>query len=333
MAGEDGERTIRAPAGVRRKPPPSGPGLRLLLWAAAASVVVIFAIVYFVFLVPPAFQIRLASRAEILAAAPVKLLIFRYDNDPHVVVLDFPNLHQQGEMLNRVAAFVEKAGLPHDRVLSDAELHAAILASGATPDTYYYGHDYRAADLVRFFRTMSEDRVAPDREERRLRALMRHLHWFAPGAVGALITLPGPGKVAGLDAAGRATILEHELSHGAYFTIPAYDAYVQNFFYNVLDQHDRAAFRHFLAGEGYDIQINDLVVNETQAYLMFTPDPRFFSAAVVGLPEARLERLRAEFWPGIPVAWLKRSVPAPTTVAAGAQGLSSRERDRSPQRH
>ncbi|MGH7188963.1 MAG: hypothetical protein ACREF0_07225, partial [Acetobacteraceae bacterium] len=257
---------------------------------------------------------------EILAADPVRLLIFRYDNDPNVVVLDFPSLHQQGEMLNRVAAFVEKAGLPHDRVLTAAELHAAILASGATPDTYYYGHDYRAADLVRFFRIMTRDGLAPDREERRLRALIRYLHWFAPGAVGALITLPGPGKAEGLDAAGRATILEHELSHGAYFTIPAYDVYVQNFFWNALDQQDRAAFRHFLAGEGYDTAITDLVINETQAYLMFTPDPRFFSAAVVGIARARLQALRAAFWPGIPVAWLKRSVPAPATIAAATAG-------------
>lgn len=296
-------------------PLPSGPGARLLAWAAGAAALVIVAIVYFIFLLPPGFQIRIASRAEILAADPVRLLIFRYDNDQNIVVLDFPSLHQQGEMLNRVAAFVEKAGLPHDRVLTDAELRAAIRASGSTPDNYYYGHDYRVADLVRFFRAMTRDRVAPDPEERRLRALLRYLSWFAPGAVGAIITLPGPGKAPGLDAAGRATILEHELAHGAYFTIPAYDVYAHNFFHDVLDQKERTAFRRFLAGEGYDTDINDLVVNETQAYLMFTRDPRFFSAALVGLTEARLHALRAEFWPGIPVGWLKHSVPAPATVA------------------
>lgn len=316
MAGEEAERTIRAAPRGQRKPLPSGPGARLLAWAAGAAALVVIAVVYFVFLLPPAFQIRSASSSEILAADPVQLLIFRYDNDPNIVVLDFPSLHQQGAMLNRVAAFVEKAGLPHDRVLSDGELSAAIRASGATPDNYYYGHDYRAADLVRFFRTMARDRIAPDPEERRLKALLRYLNWFAPGAVGAIITLPGPGKAPGLDAAGRATILEHELAHGAYFTIPAYDVYAHNFFHNVLDQKERTAFRRFLAGEGYDTENNDLVVNETQAYLMFTPDPRFFSAALVGLTEARLKALRAEFWPGIPVRWLKHSVPAPTTVAA-----------------
>ncbi len=330
MAGKEAERTIRPAAPARRVPPqPSAPGWRMLLWAAAAVVVVVLAVVYYLFLLPPPFHIQTADRAEILAADPQQLLIFRYSNDPQVLVLDFPSLHQQGQMLNRVAAFVEKAGVPHDRVLTDAELAAAIKASGATPDDYYYGHDYRAADLVRFFHLMASDRVAPTAEERRLRALLGFLHWFAPGTVGAIITLPGPGKAAGLDAKGRATILEHELSHGAYFTIPAYDVYVHRFYDNVLDPKDRAAFRQFLAGEGYDTGINDLIVNETLAYLMFTPDPRFFSPAVVGLPPARIQALREAFWPGIPVAWLKRFVPeAALASPSGAEAAAKPRRRR-----
>ncbi len=332
--GEDAEATVRAAGALGSRPPrPADSGKRMLLWAAVASGLVVFAAIYFAFLVPPRFQIRSAGRAGILAADPRHLLIFRYSNDPNVVVLDFPNLHQQGEMLNRVAAFVEKAGAPHNRVLTDSELAAAIRASGATPDTYYYGHDYRAADLVRFFHLMARDHVAPDPEERRLRALLAQLHWFAPGAVGAMITLPGPGKAPGLDERGRATILEHELSHGAYFTIPAYDVYANHFFHDVLSPQDRALFRRFLAGEGYDTRITDLVINETQAYLMFTPDPRFFSAALVGLTRARLEALRAIFWRGIPLGWLKRSVPPPGPVpgpipAAGGTAVAKPRRRR-----
>lgn len=318
MAGKEAERTIR-PA----------PARRMLLWAAAAVAVVVLAAVYYLFLLPPPFHIQTADRAEILAADTRHLLIFRYSNDPHVLVLDFPSLHQQGEMLNRVAAFVEKAGVPHDRVLTDAELAAAIKASGATPDDYYYGHDYRAADLVRFFHLMALDRVAPTAEERRLRALLGFLHWFAPGAVGAIITLPGPGKAAGLDARGRATILEHELSHGAYFTIPAYDVYVHRFYHNVLDPKDRAAFRRFLAGEGYDTGIDDLIVNETLAYLIFTPDPRFFSPAAVGLPAARIQALRKAFRPGIPVEWLKRFLPETALASpSGAEAATKPRRRR-----
>ena len=53
--------------------------------------------------------------------------------------------------LDRVAAFVEKANVPHDRLLDDAALNAAITASGDTVASYYYGHDYQAADLAQFF--------------------------------------------------------------------------------------------------------------------------------------------------------------------------------------
>lgn len=300
----------------------------MLVWAIAAAVVVIAVAVYYVFLRPPAFQIRSADRAEILAADPQHLLIFRYSHDPHIVVLDFPSLHQQGQMLNRVAAFVEKADVPHDRVLTDAELAAAIKKSGSTPDDYYYGHDYRAADLARFFHLMALDHVAPDPEERRLHALMGFLRWSAPGAVGALITLPGPGKAPGLDAKGRATILEHELSHGAYFTIPAYNAYVHRFYETGLDANDRAAFRKLLVSEGYDKAIHDLIINETLAYLMFTPDPRFFSAAVVGLPPARIEALREAFWPGIPVGWLRRFVPKAALYSQGGRDAPAKPRRR-----
>ena len=41
---------------------------------------------------------------------PTSLTVFRLADNPRILVLDFASLHEQGEMLNRVAAFVEKAG-------------------------------------------------------------------------------------------------------------------------------------------------------------------------------------------------------------------------------
>ena len=66
------------------------------------------------------------------------LTVFRFADNPRILVLDFASLHEQGKMLNRVAAFVEKAGLPHDRVLTDGELEPAIRAQGDTVETFYY---------------------------------------------------------------------------------------------------------------------------------------------------------------------------------------------------
>ena len=58
----------------------------------------------------PAFQIQAATEAEIGRHVTTSLTVFRFADNPHILVLDFASLHEQGKMLNRVAAFVEKAG-------------------------------------------------------------------------------------------------------------------------------------------------------------------------------------------------------------------------------
>ena len=111
----------------------------------------------------PAFQIETATEAEISQHVTTALTVFRFADNPAILVLDFASLHEQGKMLNRVAAFVEKARLPHDRVLTDSELNAAIQAKGDTVETYYFGHDYAAASLARFFALADSaaDRAGP----------------------------------------------------------------------------------------------------------------------------------------------------------------------------
>lgn len=141
---------------------------------------------------PPAerFEVGTADEAAILAHVAQHLTIFRFEANPNIVVLDFPTLRMQGEMLNRVATLVEKAGMPHDRVLTDAELDTAIRTRGDTVETYYYGHDYPAAALARFFALADRDHIALDPQEERLRALARQFGWLSPGATGAPIN-PG----------------------------------------------------------------------------------------------------------------------------------------------
>lgn len=287
---------------------PSDPGNRILWWGAASLVLLILSGVYFIFDTPPSFPLRTADAAEILAAHPARLLFFRFRPDPDVIVLDFPSLREQGRMLNRITALIEKEGMPRDRVLRDGELAATIRASGATPETYASRHAYPASALVRFFRLMAEDRVAPNREESKLRTLLGALHWFMPGAIGALIALPGalpgPGHLPGPDPSGRADLLFRALASAAYFVSPAYAAYAQHFFHDVLTPGEQALFRCFLASRGEDTDLTALVVNETQAALLFPPPG-------IGLAPGRLEALRARYWQGIPLGWLKRSVPNP----------------------
>lgn len=276
----------------------------------------------------PLFAIRTAGEAEILADEPDRLTVFRFAANPRILVLDFPSLRQQGLMLNRVAALIEKSGEPRDRVLGDAELDAAIRAAGETIETYYWGHDYRAADLARFFALADRDHVVLTPEEQELRGLLRQEGWLPGEAQGALISIPRVWSQPFIDPAVRATILHHELSHGEYFTDGVYAAFTKRFWQTCLSEDERARFRSFLGREGYDTGQEDLMMNEMQAYLMHTPDPRFFNARAVAISEDRLARLRMAFRADMPGGWLRDETPAVLTPAAATPARVPRRRRR-----
>ncbi len=249
-----------------------------------------------------------ADEAELREHDPAVLGVFRFAPNPAILVLDFPELATQGAMLNRIAAWAEKAGQPRDRVLGDAELAASIHASGATPDTYYYGHDYRGSDIVRFFALADRDHVALRPEEEQLRRLMKTAG-DEPFGFGALITVPRAHPQTRIDAGSRATILHHELAHGEYFTNAAYASYVALVWQTVLTADERAKVRAYLRRDGYDPALEDLMINEMQAYLIHTPDPRFFNERALGIPQARLAAIRQAFAAGMPSCWLRAETP------------------------
>jgi len=276
---------------------------------------------------PPAekpFALHSADEAGLLADSPAVLTVFRFAPDPQVVVLDFPSLQQQGEMLDRVAALTEKAGEPRDRVLTDAELAEAIRKGGDTVASYYYGHDYPAAALVRFFALADREHVTLDPPEERLRALTKELGWTDAHAKGALISFSRQGADKDITADVRAVILHHELSHGAFFTEPAYADYTWHFWRDTLTEAERGAIRHFLGSEDYDTANEELMANEAQAYLMFTDDPRFFLPLNIGMTEARRAELRAAFRAHLPLPWLRAALrPLPLPAAAAAISSSA----------
>jgi hypothetical protein len=61
------------------------------------------------------------------------------------------------------------------------------------------------------------------------------------------------------------------------------------------------------------------VINETMAYLLFTPDPRFFDPSMVGLDPDAIEALRAVLRPGVPEALQPLMVPPPGVLSAGTR--------------
>jgi hypothetical protein len=265
----------------------------------------------------PAFHVVSATEQQIRDDVPTDLTVFRFADNPRILVLDFASLREQGRMLNRIAALVEKAGLPHDRVVTDSELDSAISARGDTVETFYYGHDYAAASLVRFFNLADSEHVELNAQEEQLRALLHQENWFAPGVTAGLISLPAVGSNPKVTDAVRAAILRHELSHGEFFGNPAYAEYVHNFWLTALTELERAAFRSFLAREEYDAREEELMFNEMQAYLMFTRDPLFFAPTLAGLTKVRLAELQSRFLAGMPAGWLRdalASYPAAAIV-------------------
>jgi len=276
---------------------------------------------------PPApFALGFADEAAILDDPAEHLTLFRFAHDPRVVVVDFPSLEEQGRMLDRVGAFTEKAGLPRDRVLTDSELEAAIRERGDTVATFYYGHDYPAAALARFFALADRDHVVLSAPEERLRALVRQLGWLAPDAQGAVISLSREGADANVTRAARAAILHHELSHGGFFVTPAYADYTRRFWLTALTEAERDSVRKFLASEDYDSSDETLMFNEMQAYLMFTDDPHFFLPSFVGMTAARRAALRVAFRRDLPVDWLRDALSDAPAVAAGATVKASERR-------
>ncbi|HET6196316.1 MAG TPA: hypothetical protein VFE12_11195, partial [Acetobacteraceae bacterium] len=256
----------------------------------------------------PEFRIETASEQTIRDHVATGLTIFRLADNPHILVLDFASLREQGQTLNRVAAFVEKAGLPHGRVLTDGELDAAIRAQGDTVETFYFGHDYSAASLSRFFDLADIQRIELGAPEEKLRALLRQEGWLNAGAVGGLISVPAVGSDPRITATARAAILRHELSHGEFFSNPAHAEYVHNFWLRELTGEERGAIRKFLGKEGYDVREEELMFNEMQAYLIFTLDPLFFTPDMAGITPARLAEIQARFLAGMPPGWLRNEL-------------------------
>jgi len=237
-----------------------------------------------------------ASMAAHRAAMPTML---RLASNPAVFLLDFPSLETQGAALNRVAALVEKAGLPRDRVLTEVEMAAAIATAGDTPATFYYGHNYRGTELARFFVLARRDGLPLSPGEEWVEAQYRLARGLVPEEQEiALVSAAAPGER--LDDTARASILRHELSHGLFATRPAYAAHIRRVWDERFTAAERAAFRAFLAREGYDSTIEHVMVDEAQAYLLHTPDPRFFAAAHLGMTDADVARLRALMRDGAP---------------------------------
>ena len=246
-----------------------------------------------------------ASVEQIRRNDPSGISVFRLAENPRVLVLDFASLAEQGRMLDRIAALTEKAGLPRDRIIDTKELSEAIHKEGGPDPWFYYGHDYSAASLARFFTLADSSGITLTQDELRLRRIADQAGLLDANSRGALISVPRVGADSNVSAGARDAILTHELSHGEYFTNPDYARHVHQFWSTTLTEAERAAFRTDLERQGYDRGNLEVMENEAHAYLLFTPDPRFFLPSQVGISPDRRADLRAAFLRDMPQGWLR----------------------------
>lgn len=241
-----------------------------------------------------------------------ELVIWQLVENPNVIVMDFPTMLQQGKTFNRITQLTEQFAEPYKRVLTAEELHAYFDSIRRTDANFAYGHDVLVSELALFFNLADRDKVELFPEELALRTFLIEQNlirsWrgiyqaMKPDLV--LISIPQTReRVDGeptINMLARRAVLSHELSHGEFYANPYYANFCRKFWAETLTDNQRTAFTRFLSKYNYSLNQEELLINEMQAYLMFTPDPNSFSASKLGVSEAELASMRVAFRRGRP---------------------------------
>jgi len=252
------------------------------------------------------------TRDEILGTANESLSIYVLKDNERTLVLDFPNIREQGRMFARLILFIERAGTSKTRVMTVSEVQKWLAQNAASIDSLTVGNNMKTGELARFFNSARFQGEPMTVHEQRLYESLLQLQLLKEEDSGVavvdperiLVSVPQASIVAGcagctVTPSTRAVILQHELSHARFATDTVYQNYAIWFWANTLSLTQRDKFQRFFRARGYDPTIRELCANEMQAFLLHTPDPRMFSAADVGMTDAELAELRQRFQEGL----------------------------------
>ncbi len=205
--------------------------------------------------------------------------LFSWPSFPRVLIFDTADYRVQDRFFKRLAFFVEKAGFA-----------GSIPVWGALEGRHgYNAHDYRAADLARFFSTARAEGVELSAEEQTLKRILLDAgiiestgSGFAPGS-GAVLSISRSSS-----AVLRELLITHECFHGMFFSLPSFQADCARAWQSLSDVEKRV-WREFLAMKDYNTDDPGLVVNEFQSYLFQQPREgvKAFQALTLGRLRAR----------------------------------------------
>lgn len=269
-----------------------------------------------------AVEVVVGDVETILNSRTGALTVWRLADNSNVILFDFPSLGEQGRTFNRITQLTEQYNEPYKRVMGTAEFVKYLESMRRSFADFAYGHDVLASEFVQFFNLADRDKIELFPQEIALRDfLMEHgiiKQWRGIYQVGlgniVVISIPQTQErrenEPPVNASARRAIVLHEVAHAEFYTNKYYADYCRNFWNNVLTEDQRNHFKRFLSGNNYSLNADELLVNEMQAYLMFTPDPASFSAAKLGVTQAQLDAMRDAFIGGKP----------PTKLRTFAQG-------------
>lgn len=241
------------------------------------------------------------------------LNVWQYADNPNIYIFDFPSLTQQGRSFNRITQLTEQQITePYPRVLNNEELSKHFEASRRTMADFAFGHDVMVSELAQFFNLADRDKVELNVEEVAIRdflfaqGLIRNYRGIYQALKPSVVFLSIPQiqekreTEPRVSDGARYAILLHEMSHAEFYSNAYYATYCRRFWNDSLSDSQRESFRKFLSKYNYSTTGEDLLINETQAYLMFTPDAASFSAKKLGVSDAELEAMRDAFRKGKP---------------------------------
>lgn len=260
--------------------------------------------------------VRTADFNTILTSKSEELTVWQYSGNTNIYIFDFPNLNQQGMAFNRITQLTEQFNEPYKRVLTSLEMEGYLNSIRRTQANMAFGNDVLVSELVLFFNLAENDKVELNQEELMLRnfaisqGLIKVWRKFYQAVQPNVVFLSIPQtqekrtNEPRVSELARRTVFTHELSHGEYYANLFYAKYCAHFWNSVLTEAQRDVFKKFLSKYNYSLNGEELLVNETQAYLLFTPDPSSFSAEKLGTTDEELEGMRKAFRKGMPATGL-----------------------------
>ncbi|HPT50097.1 MAG TPA: hypothetical protein PKZ22_07835 [Accumulibacter sp.] len=270
-----------------------------------------------------AYEVREGNLKTVFHARSDVPIAWRYTAMNDVFIIDVPGLERLGRTFNRITQLKEhQYSEAYPRVLTTEELTSYISALHKTFASFASGHDLLVSDLVQFFNLADRDKVELFSEEHALRdflveqGLIKEWRGFYQSQKPHAIILSIPqvqerrANEPGVSNNARYTILLHELAHAEFHGNPFYNKYCREFWANSLTDSQKESFKKFLASMQYAVDNEELLINEMQAYLMFTPDSGSFSAARLGVSEGALVAMRDSFIKGRPPIQLPLRVKA-----------------------